>query len=794
VLTVWSKTAPHKVLTNLSPVLRTVPELPVKVVSDFTVPLGTKTILALGGDSFKQLQDEKVVAKNRTVTAYRTRPQMRGDVPVLVSYSPDIGDIDHGYYVDLLTDVSLAIRFCLTGLWHPIYGKYRYVPDFALLCTAIEQQHTLTGEPVDVSKDLETLGLDPYAEPMLSPPFPGAYIVSMQATHQKGTADVVRFLSREHERERLQDPAFREQVEFLLRCPYIRLKGANFKYDLHWLWKRGAFDCTTFTFDTTIVGSLLDENRSNALDVHVKIYVPALAGYSDEFDRTVDKSRMDQVPPEKLLPYAGGDVDGDLQVAAAMKTELLRDKPLTSFYVNILHPASRAFEQIEQGGIVVDLPAFQELRADLEKEHARLVKDACNIMGGRIVAKHGYAYLNQQASMNLTKASMLCDFFFGPMGLNLKPKMFTAKPDKDGIKRPSTAMEHLEMFADVPEAKPLIDIIRQDSSIMKTYNTYVIGFLEHLRSDGRLHPTYYLFVGNHDEGEGGARTGRLSCKAPAFQTVPKHTTWAQRIRRCYPAPPGYVVVERDYGQGELRVVACIAHETNMIAVFKSGRDIHADTAAPFAGYTYESLMALEQTDVHTFEETRQLGKAGNFGLVFGMKEDGFVNYARSQFGVQLTRDEAQTFRDGFFKKYPRLRVYHEASVQYARQHKQVRTPLGRVRHLPLIKSPNREVAAKAERQAINSPVQGTLTDMVLWAIGLEHKSGLNAIAPCFGACHDSILNYVPEDRVDEIVTKQVEQMENLPFHQVEWQPQLQFVADAKVGTNWGSLVKFQRKS
>lgn len=789
-LTIWSKTAPAKVLKNLSPVLRVVPKLPVQVVNDQTVPEGTTAILALGGDALKKLQDNKIVAKNRTTTSYRTLPQMMGGVPVLVSYSPEIGEIDHGYYVDLLTDVTLAIRYCLTGKWQPVYGQYRYVTDFSELCASIEQQHKATGQPVDVAKDLETLGLDPYAEPMLSPPFPGAYIVSMQATHQKGKADVVRFASREHEKARLQDAAFREQVEFLLGCSYIRLKGANFKYDLHWLWQRGTFVCKTFSFDTTIVGSLLDENRSNALDVHVKIYVPSLAGYSDRFDREVDKSRMDKVPPDQLLPYAGGDVDGDLQVAEAMKKELLQDPKLTSFYVNILHPAARAFEWVEQGGILIDKPAFQELKSDLETEHSRLVKESCKIMGGRIVAKHGD--LTRPGGMNLTKASMLCDFMFSPMGLNLKPKMWTAKSDKDGIKRPSTAMEHLEMFADVPEAKAFIDLVRLDSGVMKTYNTYVIGFLEHLRSDGRLHPTYYLFVGNQEEGEGGARTGRLSCKAPAFQTVPKHTAWAQRIRRCYPAPQGYVVVERDYSQGELRVVACIAHESNMIAAYKAGRDLHIDTAAPFAGYTYEGLQALEKTDPHKFEETRQLGKAGNFGLVFGMKEEGFVVYARVNYGVDLTWDEAHEFREGYFKKYPNLLVYHEQYKRMGREQKQVRTPLGRIRHLPLIKSPNREVAAKAERQAINSPVQGTLTDMGLWTIALEHKTGLSALAPCFGACHDSILNYVPEDQVQEIVTQQLEQMENLPFEQVGWKPQLKFVADAKVGKNWGELHKFKR--
>ena len=1079
-LVIWAKATPAKVLKNLSLVLRTVSDVPVRVVNNYEVPAGTRLVLALGAEAVKHLQTNKILAKGRTTTSYRTTPHMLGDVPVLVSYSAEIGEIDHGYYTDLLTDVGLAIRYCQTGKWHPVYGAYRYVPDFAELCAKIEAEHAITQEPVDVAMDLETLGLDPYAPPTLSPSSLGAYIVTIQASCKPGTADVVRFADRMHESQRLQDPVFRQQIEFLLNCPYVRLKGANFKFDLHWLWVRGGFTCSTFTFDTTIVGSLLDENRSNSLDTHTKIYVSSLAGYADAFNKAVDKSRMDKVPPDQLLPYAGGDVDADLQVAAAMKQELLRDSKLTSFYVNILHPAARAFEWVEQGGVVVDLPAFQELKSDLEKEHARLVKEACKIMGGRLVVKHGYTSMVQgrPEAMNLTKASMLTDFMFSPMGLNLKPKMYTAKLDKDGIQRPSTAMEHLEMFADVPEAKAFIDIIRQDSGVMKTYNcligetevltsngyrrvdsivqgevvkthtgewkpvigvysngkqpvfrvtlesgkqvtatenhplltqygwvpvfdvkvgeqvfahrlteadrdavrksggpevwsaaglaetrhyvagcmdvpvsvresyerqcrefekreqqklrvsarqgkshtraqqagtangdvslmvehevsmlepetpvleglwgtrdysvqpvdalrefferygrdatwvldraggcerelregelrvvaeslaeqeqaefqkervvkiealgeretfdltiedshsfiangivvhnTYVIGFLEHLRSDGRLHPTYYLFVGNHEEGEGGAKTGRLSCKAPAFQTVPKHTFWAQRIRRCYPAPPGYVVVERDYSQGELRVIACIADETNMIAAYKAGRDLHIETAAPFAGYTYESLLKLAETDVHTFEETRQLGKAGNFGLVFGMYEDGFIAYARSNYGVELTREEAHTFREGFFARYPKLTAYHNRYKEFAKQHKQVRTPLGRIRHLPLIKSPNRDVASKAERQAINSPVQGTLTDMVLWTIALEQQSGLAAVAPCFGACHDSILNYVPEDRVDEIVTQQLNQMENLEFSKVGWTPQLRFVADAKVGPNWGTLQKFQR--
>ena len=129
---------------------------------------------------------------------------------------------------------------------------------------------------------------------------------------------------------------------------------------------------------------------------------------------------------------------------------------------------------------------------------------------------------------------------------------------------------------------------------------------------------------------------------------------------------------------------------------------------------------MEQTDVHRYEETRQLGKAGNFGLVFGMYEDGFVVYARANYHIELTREEAHAFRESFFQGIRSCWCIMSSTSEYAREHKFVRTPLGRIRHLPLIKSQNREVAAKAERQAINSPVQG-------------HADGHGPVDDCPGA-------------------------------------------------------------
>lgn len=123
--------------------------------------------------------------------------------------------------------------------------------------------------------------------------------------------------------------------------------------------------------------------------------------------------------------------------------------------------------------------------------------------------------------LNLTKASMLIDFMFTKMGLNLTPKMFTPKPDKDGVPKPSTAMEHMLAFEEVPEAKAFVSVLKKYSQADKAKSTYVDGFMEFLRPDGRLHPWYFMYKGNkaNEDEEGGTTTGRLSAKRPAFQVM-----------------------------------------------------------------------------------------------------------------------------------------------------------------------------------------------------------------------------------------------------------------------------------
>lgn len=800
-LLIWSLDTPRNVLKTLGSVTKTDPDLPLQISRPGDVPAGTSIILALGAEKASKSDSKErpdsalgvlkalgAVPKGRAIGGLR-KVLHRCDAlpcPVLVSYAPGVGLVDYGMLVTLQTDLALAMRYARTGSIEPKLGDYRYVKDFGEFIARVEQLYIARKRPVAVAYDTETLGLDPY--------HPNAYLVSLQVCCEPGKVDMIRFASKDEEEG--WTTLHGDQLEFLLTSPKIITVMANGKYDINWTHKRTGIDCTNFAFDTSIVGSMLNENRSNALDVHTKVYVPLLGGYSDAFDAVVDKSRIDLVSPEKLLPYGAGDGDATLQVYQAERKELLEDKRLTNFYVNLLHPAARAYEMIERTGALIDPEAFQYLESELTKTIDRTKAEAKKIMGGRIFAKHFNP--KEPDKFNMAQPARLIDFIFSPLGLNLKPKMFTpGSADKGpGERIPSTAEEHMLMFQDEPEAKAFISILKEHNSATKTQSNFVAGrnkqgvivkgFLAHLRSDNRFHPSYFLHNGDDDEEEGGTNTGRLSARQPAFQTIPAHTRWAKLIRDCYIAPPGMLVAGGDYSQGELRLMACLSNDEAMLDAYLNSLDLHAITASMVNDLTYEEIMALKATDKLKFKEVRQGGKAGNFGLIYGMQAPGFVTYARRQYEVIISLEAAVEFRNNFFQKYKSILTYHKEYIAFAKQNGYVRSPLGRVRHLPMIDSSIWAVSSKAERQAINAPNQATLSDMSLLASGESYKRKWHLEMPQFGMVHDQNLFYVPEDNAVELCKRQKELMENLPFHKFNWKPQLNFPVDFTLGKTLGS--------
>jgi DNA polymerase I-like protein with 3'-5' exonuclease and polymerase domains len=491
---------------------------------------------------------------------------------------------------------------------------------------------------------------------------------------------------------------------------------------------------------------------------------------------------MDLVPEPELVQYAGGDADAGLRVALHLRKNLMPQKRLRRFYTELLHPAQHAVRKMEQRGMVID-----------PDEYIRLDEEVSQQMNDDLVTmidclptylKHRYMH-----DLRPTRPKIAFDFLFSYRGLNINPHMVT-----DKTKMPSMSAEHLQMFEDHPDAGPFIKAMISYTRGSKIKSTYIDGFMTHVRSDGRFHPSYMLFRGkfhgdDQKDVDSGGRTGRTSCKEPAYQTIPKHTIWAKPLRRVYVPPPGYVILNVDFSQGELRITACIANEPTMIETYKQGIDMHLKTGAQLNGIELALAMEMMAAGDPLIGKIRQGGKAGNFGLIYGMGAEGFVDYALKSYGVVLTLREAGTFIATFFGLYSRLLDWHEETKQFAHKHKYIESPLGRIRRVPLINSFSNEVRSRQERQAINAGVQATLTDMGLLAMAELDKAYPDLWQ--FGFTHDAVSFYVREDEVEEQAIRIKQVMENLPLDKFDWTPQLDFPVDIELGEcNLADVHKF----
>jgi DNA polymerase I-like protein with 3'-5' exonuclease and polymerase domains len=573
----------------------------------------------------------------------------------------------------------------------------------------------------------------------------------------------------------------KQQLAYLYNAPHLNTVGANLKYDMRWLWRHASLVIMNHRFDTQLVGGLLNENRFNNLKGHCKEYAPELGGYEEEFEAKWSKADMANAldkDPALFLTYAGGDTDAVLRIYPRLRKELLKDPALTYFYVRLLQPASKVFQKLETRGIVIDVARYEELRLEAEAEKKKLEAECFAIMPQKILNK----YFDD---LKLTRDVILVDYLFSPMGLNLKPTMLTPKGEA-----PSTAWDHLKQFQDHPVAGPFVKKLKEYKAVSKTLSTYIIGFLKCLRSDGCFHPSYILAKGGQggDEDEGGGTlTGRSSCKDPAYQTWPKRTAWAKRLRTVVKCPLGYVIVKMDFSQGELRIMADQSNCKEMINAYLQGLDLHAVTAALFMNMTLEEFLA---QDDDVIELGRYRAKAGNFGLIYRISPEGFMAYAEHSYGVKLTLKEAEDYHKKFFQKYPEIHKYHEKQVATAQKLGYVRSSLGRIRHLPLMHSQDSALRGKQERQAINSPTQGCLFDMMMMLM-VQIDNHMPDVW-MFGNTHDSLEMYLKEDTWQEDVKKIKQLAEHLPLGDYGWNPKVPFVVDFEVSTtNLAACKKYK---
>lgn len=731
------------------------PELP-------AVPL-----LVMGDRLFDAVKEFGSIPKNRSLGSFREQVLDLNGTKALVTFDPWVTATEPARIWDIVWGLKISARLATTGSLDPVPAKnYKFDKGFRHAIRACEKGMEARGYH-RIAVDLETIGLDPWAD--------NARIVSIQVSYEPGQADVYYV-----DKDGKLPMAVADHVRWLTSDKRIRVVGANLKFDKVWMKKHWDIEVTNDVFDTVLVGSLLDENRSNSLESHAKIYT-GIGGYDRHLNQTYDKGRMDLVPPQELLVYAGGDTDACLQVANAQRKQLLKDKRLAKFYTRIVQPASRVFADMEYKGVLVDRDRYEELRVECSDEMEAHKAALWELMPNRMRFKYA-------DNENPNRPKLMREFLFTKRGLNLKPLMTTEKSDE-----PSTAGDHLDLLLDAhPEHSVLAEYIQRMgryNSSKKTLETFIIGFMHHIRSDGRFHPTYNMARGGTmDDPESGTVTGRLSVKDPAYQTIPSRTEWAKRLRSVYVAPDGYRIVKMDYSQGELRIAADMANEQTMIEAYRYATDIHVLTAAAVMGLTIEQFLQLDEKSQN---EKRRAAKAINFGLIYGMYPAGLVNYARIAYGVHMSLAEGEAYREAYFEKYNGLPGWHADMKRTAKRKMYVRNPLGRIRRLPLIRSYDNTVRMRQERQAINSPVQSCLSDMMLMSIAWIHK-----MVPevwMFGTTHDSLESYFPDSPFfDEMVMVVKTGMENLPLEQFGWNPKVPFVVDVEAAPAGGTLADTEK--
>jgi len=530
----------------------------------------------------------------------------------------------------------------------------------------------------------------------------------------------------------------------LTRDDFI-LVAQNGKHDNVQLAGAGLF--LEHEFDIMIAAHLIDENRPKNLGFLSQTYLGADV-YKGSLELSADK--ILQTDLRQLCSYNGNDVGYTWQLREKIKSELVQRPRTLRLFTKLMMPASHMIQRVEMNGAYVDQERLFDRISVLQGEISSR-KQAMQEYIPRSLLRHfpdrefNYRSPTQVARLLYTSEQK--------GGLGLDPTVWT----KNG--NPSTNEEALQDYV----THPFVTLLFQLRTLeMKWMGTYLLPWSTRLDSKSRLHTTYKLY---------GTVTGRLSGD---LQQVPRDSF----IRSVFGAPPGWLSLEADLSQAELRIAAHCADERRMKRAFTLEEDIHTITATVVTGKTAAMVMP----------EERKRAKAINFGFLYGMYPRKFQKYAKISYGIDVSLSEAEVFRERYFSLYPDLVQWHERQKKRVRRNQQVVSPIGRVRHLPDIMSPDNSVRMEAERQAINSPVQSCAADITTYAMVRLHPHMNPREIAMVMTVHDSIRFEVREDKVEHYARLVKETMENLPLKRVFGSDlTVPVVAETKWGTHWEGI-------
>jgi len=566
--------------------------------------------------------------------------------------------------------------------------------------------------------DTETTGIDAL----------NAALVGMSFSWAKGEAFYVPFPENQEEAKLLADkfkPFFENET--------IEKIGQNMKYDLKVLAKYD-IQIKGPLFDTMIAHYLINPDMRHNMDVLSETYLK----YSPKSIETLigkkgkNQLSMRDVPLEDIKEYAAEDADVTLQLKEHFQP-ILEKVGTKKLFDEIEIPLVPVLAAMEAEGIRLDVNFLKTMATDMQKE---------------IVDFEQKIYETAGEKFNLASPKQLGDILFD------KLKIGGAKQKKTKTGQYATGEEVLSYLAN--EHQIVRDILEW-RQMVKLQSTYIEALPNQVDpKTQRVHTDYMQTV---------AATGRLSSNNPNLQNIPIRTERGKLIRKAFISrDENYSLLSADYSQIELRIIAALSGEENMIKAFQNNEDIHRSTAAKVFNVALENVT----------KEQRSNAKTVNFGIIYGVSAFGLSNQ------TSLSRSESAALIEAYYKTYPKLKSYMSDQVDFARQHGYVQTVLGRRRYLKDINSANAVVRGAAERNAVNAPIQGSAADIIKLAMINIHRklTSENWKSKMLLQVHDELVFDVHHSELEKIKPMIKHEMENAFTMSVPLEVEM------GVGQNW----------
>ena len=533
-------------------------------------------------------------------------------------------------------------------------------------------------------------------------------------------------------------PAEREKAERIVNIfkplyesTEILKIGQNIKYDMEVLMNYGVRLAAPM-FDTMLAHYVLQPEQKHNMDILAETLLNYQTIHIDELIGPKGKSQknMRDISPADICDYAAEDADITLRLYNVLKPRL-KEADVEDLFYNIEMPLVPVLAEMEMNGVLLDTNALAETSKVFTDRMTQIEKNIYELAGHQF---------------NIASPKQVGEVLFGEMKIVDKPK-------KTKTGQYVTSEEVLQQLR---SKAPIVDHILEHRGLKKLLGTYVDALPKLINPHtGHIHTSFNQAV---------TATGRLSSSDPNLQNIPVRGEDGKEIRKCFIPEPGCLFFSADYSQIELRVMAHLSGDKNMIEAFREGYDIHAATAA--------RIYKEDINDVTRDQRTK--AKRANFGIIYGITVFGLAER------LEISRDEAKQLIDGYFETFPQVHDYMEKAKQLAREHGYAETFFHRRRYLPDITSHNATVRNFAERNAINAPIQGSAADIIKIAMiriyerfrreGIKSKMILQV--------HDELnFSVLPEEKeqVEKIV---LEEMQNAyPLH-------VPLVADSGWGNNW----------